>query len=135
MSNEFSVKDYLIEQRLVDEKGNLIVSGIFPRSCDWGMGPYSHDKTLLYLCTLVHFFDYYSMLHNLNIFIEQDEKDTGAYTIDINQIDRREDYAHPNLEWNLVLETLDYLVPLMSGSVVSSLSWRAFSKGNNEAAE
>lgn len=135
MTNEFSVKDYLIEQLLVDKKGNLIVSNIFPRSCDWGIGPNSHDKTLLYLCALVHFFDYYSMLHNLNIFIEQDEKDSGAFNIDINQVNRREDYAHPNLEWNLVLETLDYLVPLMSGSEISNLAWHAFFKGNDETTE
>ena len=132
MTYQFLVKDYLVEQLLVDEKGNLIVSNIFPRSCDWGIGPNSHDKTLLYLCTLVHFFDYYSMLDNLNIFIEQDSKDTGAYHIDINLIDRADD---SNLEWNLILETLDYIIPLMSSSEVSSLAWHAFSKGNDETTE
>jgi hypothetical protein len=123
MTSQFSIKDYLIEQKLANEEGELLESNIFPRSSDWGIGPYYYDEAMIYLCTLVRFFEDYRMLDNLNFFIT---KENGKYRVLINQIDRNEDYAHPNLEWNLVLETLDFLIPHMAASNISYLASQVF---------
>lgn len=125
MTSQFSIQKYLIENKLANEEGDVLASNIFPRSSTWGMGPYDKSEAMIYLCTLVKFFDYYCMLDNLNIFITEED---GNYTILINEIDRNHDYAHPTLEWNLVSETLEFLIPHMASSNVSYLASQVFFK-------
>jgi hypothetical protein len=119
----FSVKHYLIDKKLATEEGKLICSNIFPRSSTWGLGPYYEDVVIIYLVTLIHFFEEEGMLDNLNIFITDEG---GRYNILINEIDRRYDYAHPNLEWDLIMDTIEFLLPHMAGSNISYLSGNLF---------
>ncbi len=126
--NPFSPKNYLIENKLANEKGEVLFSNIFPRSPTWGLGPYSESKALMYLVTLLHFFDDKCMLDNLNIFTVNDDEDKAAVTIYINEVDRNHDYAHPNLEWDLIVDTVDFLVERMTGAEISRMSKNLFFK-------
>ncbi len=125
---EFSVKQYLLDNRLVNEMAEVVTSEIFPRSPTWGIGPYSNDRALVYLVTLVHFFEYHAMLDNLGIFIVNEADDKQAYTIYINEIDRKYDYAHPSFDWGVVSDTIEFLVKPMTDSEMSRLGKNLFFK-------
>lgn len=121
---DFSVKKYLLDNRLADETGELLESATLPSNPDWGLGPYASWEAMIYLCTLIHFFEDKCMLDNLDISLRK--SNDFYFEILIDEKDKGMDYAHPNFEWNLIIETIDHLLPHMASSNVSWLSGGLF---------
>jgi hypothetical protein len=117
--NDFSVKQYLIDNNLVTKEGEFICRNTLVNPA-WGLGPFDKHRMMIYLCTLVHFFEDKCMLDNLTIEI----RDCGDqdYALRIDEKDRRYDYAHPNFDWSIVLDTIEFLLPHMASSNVSYLA-------------
>lgn len=122
--NDFSIKQYIVDNKLADEEGHLLASPVLPDNPAWGLGPYNRWEAKIYLCTLIHFFEHKGMLDNLSITIEDmGDKD---YTIYVDEIDRCYDYAHPNFDWGIVMDTVEFLLPHMASSNISYLSEMIF---------
>ncbi len=124
--SDFSVKQYLIDNKLATEKGEFITTdkSKIPSSVTWGLGPYAKDETMIYLCTTIHIMEYHGALDNLEISIVA--KDDIYYRIYINEIDRSQGLYRAYEAWDGALRTLDYLIPYMAGSNVSYLAGGTF---------
>jgi hypothetical protein len=118
---DFSIKEYLISNKLASEKGKLIATDSLPNPA-WGIGPYAEWEAMIYLCTLVHFFNEKGMLDNLTFSLKN--SDDFYYSIFIDEIDRSQsDY---NFDWSIIIDMLDFLIPHMAGSNVTYLSGQLF---------
>lgn len=119
MTHEFSVKDYLIANKLANEDADLICTDSLPNPA-WGLGPYNQWETLIYLCTLVQFFHKKDILDNMLFSLKKSGPNT--YSIFIDEVNPQ---LYP-FDWNIVVDTVDYLVPYMAGSNVSYLAGQLF---------
>jgi len=129
MSDDFSIREYLINNGLTDQEGELI-TGPGLENPDWGILVCGQPETILRLCTLVYFFEREGMLDNLKIAIRRvDENrkldENGSwFDIDIDQIERRFD----SFNWDVVLDTIDFLEKHMAPSNISYLAGQLFSE-------
>lgn len=122
---DFSVKKYLIDNKLVTEDGKLITTDKqIPSNTTWGLGPYASDRAMIYLCTTIYIMDYHCALDNLDICITTD--DDLYYDIHINEIDRAEQHHRAYEAWDGALRALDFLVPHMASSNTSYLAGNLF---------
>jgi hypothetical protein len=77
--SDFSIKDYLIDNKLANKKGELIASDNIPTNAAWGLGPYVSWDAMIHLTTLIHFFNEKDMLNNLVFLLK--ESNEFYYTI------------------------------------------------------
>lgn len=114
----FSIEQYLLENKLINSEYKLLESKNIPINPEWGLGPYYWDETKIYLCTLIHFFKEKGVLDNIKIYLES--SDEYRYRVYIDLLDKKNYYMDFN--WDLVLETINFLIPSMAGSNVSYLA-------------